>query len=266
MAIMHPLRPRMSRKITLIITVCIWVAGSFLSLPNLVYSTTITETFRNGDHRIICFMVWPDGYSNDSYTEYIYNVNILVLTYILPISSMTFTYFRVGRELWGSKTIGECTEKQLETIKSKRKVVKMMIVVVFIFTVCWLPYHIYFLLAHHHPQIISTNYVQHIYLSIYWLAMSNSMYNPIIYCWMNSRFRRGFKKVFMMSFCCGQTETIGLYDQRHHTGGRHSYSDPYTDTKVTFNGSVKVTRKSLNGSRSSGTSSKFVDMEILSSV
>ncbi|XP_013791638.1 tachykinin-like peptides receptor 99D, partial [Limulus polyphemus] len=121
MAIMHPLKPRMSRKTTLIITVCIWVAGSLLSLPNLIYSTTITETFKNGDYRIICFMVWPDGYSNDSYTEYIYNVNILVLTYILPISSMTFTYFRVGLELWGSKTIGECTEKQLEATKSKRK-------------------------------------------------------------------------------------------------------------------------------------------------
>ena len=28
---------------------------------------------------------------------------------------------------------------------------------------------------------------QEIYLSIYWLAMSNSMYNPMIYCVMNNR-------------------------------------------------------------------------------
>ncbi|XP_022237399.1 tachykinin-like peptides receptor 99D, partial [Limulus polyphemus] len=70
MAIMHPLRPRMSRTTTLIITLCIWVAGSLLSLPNILYSSTITEMFSNGDYRVICFMVWPDGYSNDSYTEY----------------------------------------------------------------------------------------------------------------------------------------------------------------------------------------------------
>ncbi|GIY60812.1 hypothetical protein CDAR_308041 [Caerostris darwini] len=46
--------------------------------------------------------------------------------------------------------------------------------------------------------IITVSNVQHTYLSIYWLAMSNSMYNPIIYCWMNSRFRQGFKNVFFL--------------------------------------------------------------------
>ena len=52
---------------------------------------------------------------------------------------------------------------------------------------------------------------------IYWLAMSNSMYNPMIYCYMNQRsviqkpivplkivllrFRKGFNKVFDKMFC-----------------------------------------------------------------
>lgn len=35
---------------------------------------------------------------------------------------MTFTYARVGLELWGSQSIGECTQRQLDNIKSKRKV------------------------------------------------------------------------------------------------------------------------------------------------
>jgi hypothetical protein len=35
---------------------------------------------------------------------------------------MTFTYARVGLELWGSQSIGECTQRQLENIKSKRRV------------------------------------------------------------------------------------------------------------------------------------------------
>lgn len=29
----------------------------------------------------------------------------------------------------------------------------------------------------------------------HWLAMSHSCYNPIIYCYMNARYRRGFKQV-----------------------------------------------------------------------
>ncbi len=51
-----------------------------------------------------------------------YNILILLVTYMLPIVSMSYTYFRVGKELWGSQSIGECTAKQMESIKSKRKV------------------------------------------------------------------------------------------------------------------------------------------------
>lgn len=46
----------------------------------------------------------------------------MFLTYFLPIGAMTFTYARVGIELWGSQSIGECTQRQLENIKSKRRV------------------------------------------------------------------------------------------------------------------------------------------------
>jgi tachykinin-like receptor len=67
------------------------------------------------------------------------------------------------------------------------QVVKMMIVVVSIFAVCWLPFHMYFILISFVPEITNAKYIQEVYLAIYWLAMSNSMYNPIIYCWMNSR-------------------------------------------------------------------------------
>ncbi|XP_017490311.1 PREDICTED: tachykinin-like peptides receptor 99D, partial [Rhagoletis zephyria] len=198
LAIVHPLRPRMSRTMTLNIIVCIWICSSLLSLPNIIYSTTLLESFRNGDSRVICYLEWYDGPSTKSRMEYIYNILILLVTYMLPIVSMSYTYFRVGKELWGSQSIGECTAKQMESIKSKRKIVKMMMIVVAIFGICWFPYHVYFLLAHHYPSIVSSEYAQHTYLSIYWLAMSNSMYNPFVYCWMNSRFRQGFKNIF----CC----------------------------------------------------------------
>lgn len=35
---------------------------------------------------------------------------------------MSYTYARVGCELWGSQSIGECTQRQLDNIKSKRRV------------------------------------------------------------------------------------------------------------------------------------------------
>ena len=63
----------------------------------------------------------------------------------------------------------------------------MFIVVVIIFAVCWLPYHVYFIYTYHDTEIRRQPYIQHVYLGFYWLAMSNSMFNPLIYYWMNAR-------------------------------------------------------------------------------
>ena len=44
------------------------------------------------------------------------------LTSDLSLQVMCYTYSRVGLELWGSRAIGEASEAQSESIKSKRKV------------------------------------------------------------------------------------------------------------------------------------------------
>ncbi|CAB3239144.1 unnamed protein product [Arctia plantaginis] len=213
-AIMSPLRPRLGKRATLGITAAIWVWSSILSSPNLIYFTTDNDILPDGSIRKVCFSEWPDGMTTRSKLEYWYNVCFMVLTYFLPITSMTYTYSRVGIELWGSQSIGECTQRQLDNVKSKRRVVKMMIVVVVIFAVCWLPFHVYFLVTSYYPEVVNYEHIQEIYLAIYWLAMSNSMYNPIIYCWMNSKFRRGFKQFF---WCCGAFGHGGL-DRRRGFG------------------------------------------------
>uniref|UniRef100_A0A1S4KIK8 G-protein coupled receptors family 1 profile domain-containing protein n=2 Tax=Ixodes scapularis TaxID=6945 RepID=A0A1S4KIK8_IXOSC len=66
-------------------------------------------------------------------------------------------------------------------------VVKMLFTVVALFTVSWLPYHIYFLYVFHHPNVVYVDYIQHVYLAMYWLAMSHAMYNPLVYYFMNKR-------------------------------------------------------------------------------
>ena len=71
-AIMHPLRPRMSRKTAVIITVIIWTCSSILSLPNIIVSVVRKEDFANGDYRMICYFVWPDGETTQSFIEYLW--------------------------------------------------------------------------------------------------------------------------------------------------------------------------------------------------
>uniref|UniRef100_A0AAN0LPN2 Tachykinin-like peptide receptor 99D n=1 Tax=Polyphagotarsonemus latus TaxID=1204166 RepID=A0AAN0LPN2_9ACAR len=200
-AIVYPLKPRMSLMTTLNIAIGIWCASSLLSAPNFIFSITQQETLPNGEIKIICLIKWPDGVAPGSKFDYFYNLAVLILTYFIPITLMALTYFRVGTVLWGSQTIGEYTAKQVQSIQSKRKIVKMLILVLCIFAVCWLPYHIYFIIQHHLPEITNFKYAQQIYLVLYWLAMSNSMYNPFIYCWMNNRFRRGFRNILFCKYC-----------------------------------------------------------------
>lgn len=155
------------------------------------------------------------------FSRFRYNIVFLVLTYVMPMLVMVVCYTLMGRELWGSQSIGEHTDRQLESVIAKKKVMKplltvpktyltklllfifsqvvrMFIAVVAIFGICWLPYQAYYVYSYHNPAFSATPYAQHLYLAFYWLAMSNSMVNPIIYYWMNRKFRHYFQEVM----CC----------------------------------------------------------------
>ncbi|XP_050312828.1 tachykinin-like peptides receptor 99D isoform X2 [Anthonomus grandis grandis] len=239
MAIMTPLKPRMSRAMTLILALFTWVMGIVIGMPSLLYYKTYRDRYASGDERVICYPEWPDGTTSDSLYEYYFNVAFLVVTYLIPIISMSYTYARIGIELWGSQSIGECTQRQMENIKSKRRVVKMMMVVVIIFAVCWLPYQLYFILVSYFPSITTSEYIQETFLAIYWLAMSNSMYNPIIYCWMNARFRRGFKQFFScLPFV--HVSPVPLTRREVLTSKRKSYSGSPDRNRIVRNGTLRV--------------------------
>uniref|UniRef100_A0A1A9VSM4 G-protein coupled receptors family 1 profile domain-containing protein n=1 Tax=Glossina austeni TaxID=7395 RepID=A0A1A9VSM4_GLOAU len=121
-AIMKPFkRRRMSKRCNLGIAAVIWIASAIISTPMLLFFTT-SHIFTVDGMRTVCYPEWPDGTTNHSRLEYIYNILFMILTYFLPIISMTVTYSRVGFELWGSKAIGEYTPRQVENIKSKRRV------------------------------------------------------------------------------------------------------------------------------------------------
>ena len=103
-----------------------------------------------------------------------------------------------GKNLWRD-TPGELTESTVKCRKNKRRIIKMFVVIISVFGVCWLPYHVYFLYSYHQPTIMTLPYIKHVYLGFYWLAMANCAVNPIIYYWMGNR-REFFKNVFFYIF------------------------------------------------------------------
>ncbi|XP_060819533.1 tachykinin-like peptides receptor 86C isoform X2 [Bombus pascuorum] len=179
-----------------------FVAHVTVSSSVLTLVTISFDRYSNDKTRISCYLVWPDGTYLHSRIEYFYNIVFLSVTYLVPMALMAICYTLMGRKLWGSKSIGELTYYQKKSIKSKRKVVKMFIIVVVIFAICWLPYQGFFIFVYHHRHLAENSNIQHVYLSFYWLAMSNAMVNPIIYYWMNNRFRLYFQLIICKRTYC----------------------------------------------------------------
>ncbi|KAH1170498.1 neuromedin-K receptor [Mauremys mutica] len=187
MAIIDPLKPRLSATVTKVVIGSIWILAFLLAFPQCLYS--ITKVMPG---RTLCYVAWPGGPKQ----HFTYHVIVIVLVYCFPLLVMGITYTIVGITLWGGEIPGDTSDKYQEQLKAKRKVVKMMIVVVLTFAICWLPYHIYFIVTGIYQHLNRWKYIQQIYLASFWLAMSSTMYNPIIYCCLNKRFRAGFKRAF----------------------------------------------------------------------
>ncbi|KAK1792134.1 hypothetical protein P4O66_001910 [Electrophorus voltai] len=187
MAIIHPLKPHLSATATKVVIVCIWVLAVALAFPLCLFST-----IKKLPKRTLCFVAWPQP----SEDPFVYHIIVMVLVYMLPLVVMGITYTIVGVTLWGGEIPGDSSDNYHGQLRAKRKVVKMMIIVVVTFAICWLPYHVYFLTTGLNKQLVKRKSIQQVYLSVMWLAMSSTMYNPIIYCCLNSRFRAGFKRAF----------------------------------------------------------------------
>ncbi|XP_077461296.1 tachykinin receptor 3a [Stigmatopora argus] len=187
MAIIHPLKPRLSAKATTGVIACIWSLAVFLAFP-LCYFSRIQVMPR----RTLCYVAWPRMEDD----PVMYHIIMTVLVYVLPLVVMGITYSIVGVTLWGGEIPGDSSDNYHGQLRAKRKVVKMMIIVLVTFALCWLPFHIYFIVIGLNKQLSRWKSIQQVYLAVLWLAMSSTMYNPIIYCCLNSRFRAGFKRAF----------------------------------------------------------------------
>ncbi|XP_035919321.1 RYamide receptor isoform X2 [Anopheles stephensi] len=199
-AIMWPLRPRITKTCSKCLIGIVWIIALITAVPIAIFSTLYFPTDWHVQCNVpICAEKWPSPEQDDYYT-----IALLTTQFIVPLVVLIFTYTRIAIVVWGKRPPGEAENSRDQRMaKSKRKMIKMMVTVVIVFTICWLPFN--FLMVMKLPS--SWDLLPYFWFAFHWLAMSHSCYNPIIYCYMNARFRSGFILVLhgvpgLQQICC----------------------------------------------------------------
>ena len=167
----------------------IWLLG--LALAAAVYQIfEAVEVNICGRRLFVCQHTLPDLRTELAFalgnSATIYLVPVLVLSYVY--SSMALVMFR--RDVTS-------TSASMMLRQQRRKVIKILMVVVATFVLCWSPLQLYNLLAIASPSTRNFNTEQqlnryvYLYFAFHWLAMAHSCLNPVIYSFMSASFRVG---------------------------------------------------------------------------
>uniref|UniRef100_A0A182N355 G-protein coupled receptors family 1 profile domain-containing protein n=1 Tax=Anopheles dirus TaxID=7168 RepID=A0A182N355_9DIPT len=198
-AIINPLRARTSKNISKFVISSIWMLSFALAAPMLfalrvrpvsyIALGGMNETYTNITVPF-CKVV------NFEYSEIqLYRYVLVLVQYFVPLFVISFVYIQMAFRLWGSKTPGNAQDsRDITMLKNKKKVIKMLIIVVALFGICWFPLQLYNILHVTWPEINEYRFINIIWFVCDWLAMSNSCYNPFIYGIYNEKFKREFRK------------------------------------------------------------------------
>ncbi|XP_077991581.1 tachykinin-like peptides receptor 99D [Glandiceps talaboti] len=141
-----------------------------------------------------CQFSWPSSTASS-----IIGVTSFLTTYFFPILIMVWSYYKIVSSLrQNADRLAQNTNPEeygpaKSLLKARQKVVRMLILVVMAFTICWSPNQCLFLAYNFGAPVV--------YSSIYYsffvlLAFSNSVVNPVIYAFKYKQFRRGFFDIF----------------------------------------------------------------------
>ncbi|XP_054157471.1 G-protein coupled receptor 83-like [Oppia nitens] len=170
-----------------VILAIIWFASVIISIPHGFYNRLVS------DHLLTrCRVVYPEP-------ALVYRQRWTVLSflsqYLIPILFTSLCYVRISLFLWRRKTIGVISEiHKTQMVRIKRRRIKMLVLVVTAFAICWFPLNVYHLLT----DFDIIDYSLTIFFIVHCFAMSSVCYNPFIYCWLNKRFKEKVKKLL---FC-----------------------------------------------------------------
>lgn len=187
--IIHPFKPRLQLKYSLLIIVFIWIAAGLLTLPYGIFMVLIP----GNDNRPYCDEGWP----HDAFRK-VFGFTTSVLQFAIPFLIITYCYFRVCCKLRDRARYkpGANSQRKIEQEWERtRRLNRMLIAMVLIFGFSWLPLNVHNLVVDFYIPASTWEYLNGFFFLSHAIAMSSTCYNPFLYAWLNENFRKEFKTV-----------------------------------------------------------------------
>ncbi|KPM10348.1 7 transmembrane receptor (rhodopsin family)-like protein 12 [Sarcoptes scabiei] len=182
-----------------IIVILTWLAGGTLGLVIWFFSKAEPFTINNVTY-YDCRESW-----SSKHHEQIYTVALFLSVFALPLLCLIYFYGSICLKLWYHLPPGNANAvRDNVQFQAKRKVIKMLVMIVALFAICWFPSHLFQLIRVFNEDIL-LNFIGNdasspkyliIVISSHWLSMAHSFVNPIIYSFMSDNFKVTEKKFF----------------------------------------------------------------------
>lgn len=194
-AVVYPFkRASVIRKIWVVSTF-IWVFSGLSASPYLYYYKSLL--LQDGNHH--CFVRWEPLADNWEASR-IYFTFLFVALYLIPLLIIAIFYSIVSFKLWIRRIPGNPSAANLRHAEfSKRRTIKMLIIIVIVFSLCWLPAHLMHLFIFFDEE---TYYkIPSLWqLIAFGVSQGNSSINPYLYIALNRNFRRAYVDILRSCF------------------------------------------------------------------
>lgn len=195
-AVILPLKTIITKKVCRIIMAVIWVLSVAIRLP-MLYGL---KTAYDKQGKWSCFLSLDDAFYKGAEKTY-YKFTLIGL-FAVPLSVTAVLYSGIliflklrkvpGEEVLPNTKIGKRRDAMI-----KRKVLRMVLIVVAVFVLCWLLYFVQLILFSYKVQVICDV----LFLRLF-LAHLNSALNPCLYVLLNENFRVGVKHLLNVFPLC----------------------------------------------------------------
>ncbi|CAL8330582.1 unnamed protein product [Merluccius merluccius] len=183
---------KMAKGTCAVVIAATWAAGALLASPLAIFREYGTLDLTPGTAIEVCAEEWPGGGTDGT----VYSVAMLLLQYGLPLAVNSVAYARIWRTLRRHASPGGRSARH----RRRRKTTKMLVAVVAVFAVAWLPFHVFQLAVDIDSSVLDMQDFKLLFTVFHVVAMCSTFVNPILYGWMNNRYRDAFRAV------CGKCE------------------------------------------------------------